>query len=498
MGKSIVIIGSGIAGLAAGVYARMNGYETVVFESHDKPGGVCTAWQRNGYTIDGCLHYLVGSAPGHEFHRFWTELGALQGQHIVNMDQLYRFETADGRVFNMYCDIDRLEAEMLRVSPGDAKHIRSLCTGLRGFTKFNLVREKPPQVSSILDNAKMMARMTPSLPAVVKWSRLTLGEVSAGFENPLLRHAWSYWHDEMSAMAFMTNLAWFNNKTAGYLEGGSMSLARAIESRLLGLGGKVRYRSRVSRVIVEGNRAVGVQLESGEEHRADYVVSAADGRSTIFGLLGGEYADDKIKERFDTGVKFPPILCIGLGVKRTFDDFPQMIEGLALLLEKPIDLGGKQVGHFTTHAYNFDPTMAPSGKTTLVLTVDSDYEFWNSLRSDMGRYREEKARVADALVGILNERFQGLSGQVEMTDVATPITFERYTGNWRGHYQAWMPTPKTLTANAQMTLPGLEGFYMIGQWTSYGGLPTAASTARNAVQVICRRDGKRFQTYSTQ
>ena len=62
--KTIAIVGAGMAGLAAGCYAQMNGYKTTIFEWHYKPGGLCTAWKRNGYTIDGCIHWLVGSKPG--------------------------------------------------------------------------------------------------------------------------------------------------------------------------------------------------------------------------------------------------------------------------------------------------------------------------------------------------------------------------------------------------------------------------------------------------
>jgi phytoene dehydrogenase-like protein len=39
----IIIIGAGIAGLAAGCYAQMNGYQTSIFEMHSLPGGLCTA-----------------------------------------------------------------------------------------------------------------------------------------------------------------------------------------------------------------------------------------------------------------------------------------------------------------------------------------------------------------------------------------------------------------------------------------------------------------------
>ncbi len=46
--KSIIIIGAGFAGLAAGIYGRMNGYNTRIFEMHNQPGGLCTSWKRNG------------------------------------------------------------------------------------------------------------------------------------------------------------------------------------------------------------------------------------------------------------------------------------------------------------------------------------------------------------------------------------------------------------------------------------------------------------------
>jgi phytoene dehydrogenase-like protein len=57
----IIIIGAGISGLAAGCYAQMNRYRTQIFEMHNLPGGLCTAWKRNGYVFDGCIHYLFGS-----------------------------------------------------------------------------------------------------------------------------------------------------------------------------------------------------------------------------------------------------------------------------------------------------------------------------------------------------------------------------------------------------------------------------------------------------
>jgi phytoene dehydrogenase-like protein len=84
---------------------------------------------------------------------------------------------------------------------------------------------------------------------------------------------------------------------------------------------------------------------------------------------------------------------------------------------------------------------------------------------------------------------------VEMRDVATPITWERYTGNWRGAYQGWVFSAESFTSSMRKTLPGLDNFYMAGQWVNPGGgMPTAAISGNHTIQLICKRDKKHFIT----
>ena len=81
-----------------------------------------------------------------------------------------------------------------------------------------------------------------------------------------------------------------------------------------------------------------------------------------------------------------------------------------------------------------------------------------------------------------------------MVDVATPITYERYTGNWKGSMEGWLLTTETIKTamgrGMDKTLPGLDNFYMAGQWVQPGGgVPTAAESGRSAIELICKRDG---------
>lgn len=82
-----------------------------------------------------------------------------------------------------------------------------------------------------------------------------------------------------------------------------------------------------------------------------------------------------------------------------------------------------------------------------------------------------------------------------MIDVATPMTWEHYTGNWQASYEGWLITTKTFGMRMPKTLPGLKNFYMCGQWVELGGgVPTAAMSGRNVIQIICKRDKKPFVT----
>ncbi len=126
---TIIIIGAGIAGLAAGCYAQMNGYQTQIFEMHDRPGGLCTAWQRQGYVFDGCIHYLFGSARGQPFYQLWEELGVVPQQQFIHHDELLRVSEPDGKTLIVYSNPDRLEQHLKELSPIDRRLISDFCAG---------------------------------------------------------------------------------------------------------------------------------------------------------------------------------------------------------------------------------------------------------------------------------------------------------------------------------------------------------------------------------
>jgi phytoene dehydrogenase-like protein len=497
-GKTVAIIGAGIAGLCAGCYAKMNGYQTKIFEMHSIPGGVCTAWKRGGYTIDGCIHWLVGSAPGVNYHKLWKEVGAVQGQTMLDLDEYLRIEGADGHALTLYSDVERLEQHLLKLAPEDARAIRAFTRAIRKLTRFDLPVEKAPELYGIRDKLAMTWSILPFARQFMRWRKVSVSEFASQLRNRFLREAFASAAadaPDFPMLMLIMPLSWLNKKAAGYPLGGSIPFARAIEKRFLDLGGTVQYSARVSKVLVEDDRAVGVRLDDGTEHRADVIVSAADGRSTIFDMLDGRYVSDTIKGYYDNMKLFPPLLYIGLGIADPLNDLPSTIGGISFPLSPPIEIDGKVRNRLTMQTYNFDPQLAPEGKSVLIVSIGSDYDRWEELSHDPERYRAEKEAVADGVLRALEQRLPGVRAKVEMRDVATPVTWERYTGNWRGSYEGWLPSGKNLMMQMSKTLPDLENFYMIGQWTTPGGgLPPAVSSGRHLVQILCKNDGRRFVT----
>jgi phytoene dehydrogenase-like protein len=495
--KSIIIIGGGIAGLSAGVYGRMNGFRTHIFEMHKKkPGGLCTAWKRQGYTIDGCIHWLVGSGERSGFNRIWKDLGALEQKTIVDFDEYGRFEAADGTTFIVYTDLDRLERHMKELSPEDGPIIDEFIGAARTCTRFEPPLDKAPELMGIFDLLRMIVTRFGFLRLLWKWNRVSLTDFGNRFRHRLIRESFPQLFLPDFPMTFMLmTFAWMHNRSAGYPVGGSLPFARSIEQRYLALGGEITYKSKIDKILTENTRAVGVRLEDGTEHRADYVISAADGHSTIFDMLDGKYLDDRVRGYYEKLVPFPPILYVALGVNRIFPELPPSTRTV-IELPEPVLIAGKEHRHLGFHIYNFDPTMAPEGRTVVILMIATDYEYWRKLREDDAAYKAAKEAAADTIVSILDKRFPGFSGQVEMRDVASPTTFVRYTGNWKGSFEGWQVTPRTWHFGQvmQKTLPGLDNFYMAGQWVEPGGgLPAVAMSGRNVIQIICKREKRRFR-----
>ena len=493
---SVIIIGAGIAGLSAGCYAQLNGYKSTIYEMHTIPGGLCTSWKRGEYIFDGCLDWLTGSAPDGMFYPIWNEVGVIGSSHIINHESYCDYQSEDGETIRFYFDPNRLKEELMRYAPEDEIAITELCGLIRTFIGFKPYVQKPQELFTFIDYMKMMPEMmahAAQYRTFLKFGKVTMGELAAKIKSPLLKSMLkNIWGESFPVSLFAATMGWCAAGTAGYPEGGSLKVAQAMEKRYLSLGGHIEYKCKVQEIIVDNGRAVGIKLADGTERRADVIISAADGYTTLNSMLGNRYATETIKDWYASHPTFPPYVQVSLGVARDFKDEPKLIHKR---LPKPFTAAGVFVPYMIIQNYACDKTLAPQGKTSLAVRFFTQFEYWMQLHSDNKKYKAEKEKLAQDVISALSTLYPGIEDDVDVIDVATPATYVRYTGTWKGATMSWLPTTANFSKSISKTLPGLAGFYMCGQWlVPGGGVPNALKTGRDAVQLLCKDDKKRFVT----
>ena len=495
--KQITIIGAGIAGLSAGCYGQMNGYKVHIFEQNTSPGGLCTSWNRKGFTINGGLAFLGGSGPGTDFFQIWKELGVVPGIRMIDYDYFIIVDGESDKTFYLYTDLDKLSRHMRELAPEDESLIKEFISGIKLFTKYQVPVEKAQELYSPWDKLKFVLTRFPLIRAITKSKNVSIKQFADRFKNPFLRDALlqakAIFSDDLPLLAFQMFLAWSHLKSAGFPEGGGLRFSRSIEKRFLEIGGRIEYNSRVSKILVKNGYACGIRLENRSEHSSDFVISASDLRKTVFDMLEGKYINDEIQGYFDRFPVAPSVVMVALGISREFRDLPSTAVGIVYPLKSPMIIAGKELKHLRPMINSFDRTLAPEGKTLLRVVLPADYEYWKALEANQSQYNKEKEEVFEKVVQLLEQRFAGISSHVEMIDVATPLTLEHYTGNWQGSVVGWDATTQTFLKPITKTLPGLQNFWMAGQWVEPGGgVPMAALSGRNIIQLIVKKDKKPF------
>jgi len=493
--KSIIIIGAGLAGLSTGCYARMNGYRSHIYEHHSVPGGVAAAWKRQGYLIDGGIHFVMGHKPGTGLYELYRELGIAQATRFVDMTTYGRFvDETSGRSVEITHDLDRLAEDLRAFSPADARAIGDLMAGARamqGSDMSEMGMSKPPELTGLRDKLKEAWGMRRLYKYFIgKYARPVADYVQT-IDDPWLRDLIeNMFLPEVPVWFLFMLLGLLADGQLGLLEEGCLGFVLPIEKRYRELGGQVTYKATVEEVLVEDHRAVGVRLADGSEHRADAVVSAADGYSTVFKMLGGRYVDEKVEDRYKNWKLIRPMVMVSFGVAREFAGESWMS---VVRLAHPFSVGSETIDRIMVRILNYSDRFAAAGKTVVQASFETEWDFWNELQKERTRYDAEKERVSAELLSRLETHYPGISSLVEVTDVATPHTTWRYTLNHRGAYMGWSPTSELIRATVPRTLPGLANFYMAGQWVlPGGGVPPCLYSGRHVLQLLCRRDKKPF------
>ena len=131
-------------------------------------------------------------------------------------------------------------------------------------------------------------------------------------------------------------------------------------------------------------------------------------------------------------------------------DLPDEPSSRIMLLKEPATLAGARFLPLEMQIYGFDKTMAPEGKGVIKVELTASYSYWKKLSTNRADYETEKQSVAAQVIGLLENHFPGISDQVEVTDVSTLLTWERFMGGTHGFVNS--PTRSLVSWAACLTV----------------------------------------------
>lgn len=490
MAPKLIIIGAGIAGLTAGVHAARCGFDVEIVEHHTEPGGVCTGWTHGKYTIDGCIHWLMGARPDDPLHRLYEEVGALEGVELQILDCYTQvLDEVTGHQLTFCRDLDVLLREVKALSPGDLPVFTELVELSRRLHDLHMPTERP-QLGNLWTSLQQAWREREGLLAMMRHHE-PMTVLIERVRHPFLQQALSsVLPTQMPVFFAGFLLASLETGNLATIVGGSQNFSQAIARRFVELGGKLRYGADVTEILVEDDRAVGVRLIDGEQLRADHVISAAPGPTTIFRMLGGRYTDAAIRKRHASWPMFQAICMTSFGLRRQWHERPRSLQ---LRLAEPFTIGPTRVESLGVRNMAYDPSLAPPGCSVIQILHESDFDFWHDVHHAPQRYRELKLQLAGELRSRLERWYPGFGAAEEFVDVATPYTFWRYARSYRGAYEGWLPNADNAGTHLPKGLPGLKGFHMAGQWVEPGGgVPPAVMSGKDVVRLVCAEFGVAF------
>ncbi len=481
----VLIIGGGVSGLSAGIYACLNGYDTTICEAHMIPGGCLTSWERQGYHIDNCIHWLTGTnkLDRDGLYSIWRDLNVLPPSvDVYQRDMLFTC-TGEGKEVSLHRDLNVMKRKMLSVSPNDAKEIQNFIyavDAMMGIIGYGGAKQ---------NEKYSLLKLLPRFPLLKRYLDLTVSELAERFHHPALKSFFSsFMPDWFGSFALVFVTANFCCGNADLPLGGSEAMARRMTDRFSSLGGKLFCSKEAKNIRMEGSKATAVEFSDGTSLEADWVISTIDPACLFRNILDVPMPKklEKMyrKEAFRRFSSFHVAFACDLEELSFEGDYT---------IEIPIELRNILPGRYLLVRHDaHEKSYAPEGKSLIqVLTYcdeDACKEFIYSRQMEKTEYYNWKRRIADTEMMLIILQFPYLEGKLNCIDVWTPATYHRYVRSDVGTFQSFALPKKHYPRVVSPRVRGIENVLLAGQWLKVpGGLPIAAETGKAAVEELCRR-----------
>ena len=488
--KKVIVVGGGIAGLSAGIYALKAGFDVEIFEKNPVPGGECMGWNRKGYHIDNCIHWLTGTNPKDGLFNVWKTVGAIdENTEYADTDRFYS-SRLDGKEVSLWNDLEKTRKELIEAAPEDEEEIRKFIQHVEYAKSCIIPSKKPMDMMGVKDYIEMGKDMA-DMPKVMKeYGKINCGDLAKRFKTPVMRKLMSdYLPADYTAYSFLVSYATMASGNGNIPLRGSLAMTLRIVDKFKGMGGVLHTNTPVKRIVIDGKKATGIELADGQVIKADEVITAVDTDFLYGHLIDKRYMPKELKKAYENRKAYP--VTSGFQVAYAIDSDFSGKDTIFFNCES-LKIGDNLFDRMSVKAYAYDTSFAPEGKTVLqanIVQSDEDYLYWDSLSKE--EYKAKKEELAGELTKRIIKEFPELEGRMELLDCWTPLTYNRYCNAYHGSYMGFVTTVGNRQMRFKGIVKGIDHLFVAGQWVmSPGGLPIAVISGKFAVQRILKKDKK--------
>jgi prolycopene isomerase len=469
----VIVIGSGIGGLVTATQLAAKGAKVLVLERYLIPGGSAGYFEREGYRFDVGASMIFGFGTQGTTNLLTRALEAVNVslETIPDSVQIH-YHLPNGLDLKVHRDYEKFLQELTSHFPQEREGIRRFYDEC--WQVFNCLNAM--ELLS-LEEPRYLMRVFFQHPGaclgLLKYLPQNAGDIARRYirDPQLLKfidmecYCWSVVPADRTPM-INAGMVFSDRHYGGinYPKGGVGKIAEKLVEGLEKAGSEIQYKARVTKILLERGRAVGVQLADGKQYRARRIVSNATRWNTFEELLPPENmpaAEKRWQQRYE---KSPSFLSLHLGVKG--DVLPPGTECHHILLEDWQEMEAEQGTIFVSIPTLLDASLAPPEHHIIHTFTPSWLEYWQGL--NLKEYQEKKEAAAEHLIQRLERLFPGLEAGLDYQEVGTPRTHRRFLGRQDGTYG---PIPRRKLAGL-LAMPfnrtAIAGLYCVGDSTFPG------------------------------
>lgn len=473
----VAVIGAGMAGLTAAALLAKRGRRVALFEQHDRAGGYCSSFARDGYVFDVGVDSVCGLGPKGRTGRILELAGVGEDLPRVRLPDV-RGNVFPGERFVVPDSMDRHREQLRRRFRADAEGIDRLFAAMTAIA--DAAALVPPD--RLWDGHPALQRH----PELDRWRRATfLDLVRHHVRDPV---AWAWLCErvpyvalppsQVSAVTMSVLVASYFRGGAWRVRGGFQRLADALVGSIRESGGAVALGCPVTEILMERGGAAGVRTGDGRAWPAAAVIHGGDLTTAVTRLLPPEVAAPMRRRVEHADPSLSLFLCyIGAALDLTdfrlpssLGVFPSTDVELAYHVHESATGASPGTGFGVEIPTLHDPSLAPPGRHVVIVHYPTRHD---AVATPAG---------ADALVANILDRLEAtllprLRDRIEVLCTATPRTLERYTWNRAGSPYGFAQTPERYRLLRDLSALAVPGLSLAGHWTDYGGgVPCAVAS----------------------